>query len=209
MWGGHRKVLRDGETARAVVTSAERHGGQLDGSGGAPIWYRLGLRVHYPDGTTADVSCKVGGPLRGTALLLSPGDTVPVRYDAAEPGTVAVDEPALQAEREAERQALAEAAVLRAERRLAGLPDVDPAALPTDEQLAAAHRVWRERAVRAKQARAAHRQAVTEEAPKGEVLRLLHAGTTRAAEEKTARQTFQELRRLRPDWTAPPEDRPR
>jgi hypothetical protein len=209
MFGGRRRLLRDGETARAVVTSAERHGGQIDANGGAPVWYRLGLRVHFPDGTTAEVSCKVGGSLSGTTLLFSAGDIVPVRHDRADRGRLVVDEPALEAEREAERRALAEAAVLRAERRLAGLPDVESASMPTDEQLLAAHRAWHERAARAKQAKAAHQRAVTEDAPKGELLRLLHAKTTRAAEEKTARQKFQELHRLRPDWSAPPEDRPR
>jgi hypothetical protein len=206
MFGGHRRLLRDGEKAQAVVTWAERHGGQIDANGGAPIWYRLGLRVHFPDGTTAEVSCKVGGSVRGTALLFSPGDIVPVRHDGADRGQVVVDEPALAAEREAKRNALAEAAVLSAERRLAGLPDVAPAPLPTDEQLLTAHRAWRERAARTKQAKAAHRQAVAEDASKGEVLRRHNAELTRAAEEKTARQKFQELHRLRPDWTAPPQD---
>ncbi|SEL33317.1 hypothetical protein [Streptacidiphilus jiangxiensis] len=208
MFGGHRRLLRDGETARAVVTSAERHGGQIDANGGAPVWYRLGLRVHYPDGTTADASCKVGGQLRSTALLFSVGDIVPVRHDGASPGKVVVDEPALESERDAERRALDEAAVQRAERRLAGLPDVDPAALPTDDQLLTALRAWRERSARAKQAKAAHRRAVSDDLPKGEILRLLHTATTRTAEERTAHQKFQNLHRLRPDWTSPPEDRP-
>jgi hypothetical protein len=209
MFGGRRKLLVSGETARAVVLSAERHGGQIGDNGGAAVWYRLGLRVHFPDGTTVETTCKVGGPVRGTSLFLSAGDVVPVRYDRADRARLVVDEPALEAERAAEHKALEDAAVLRAERRLAGLPDVDPARLPTDAQLLAAHRAWRERAARAKDARAAHRQAVTQDAPKSEVLRLLHADSTRAAEERTARQKFQELHRLRPDWSAPPQDQPR
>ncbi len=198
MFGKKKRLLRDGTQARAVVVDAERHGGQIVSEGAVPVSYRLRLRVHLDSGTTFDAVCTVGGQLHSARTYYSPGDIVPVRFDPEHPDTVLVDESALLAEREDQRRAAAEAVVERAERRLAGLPELGRD-LPTDEAMYAAHERWKTAASRAKEARTAHRHAQAGE-DKRETLRLFNASVKRAAEEKTARERYHDLRKLRPDW---------
>jgi hypothetical protein len=200
MFGKKKNLLLTGTPAQAVVLDAERHGGQITSQGAAPVSYRLQLRVRLADGTTFDAACTVGGHLHSAHTFYSPGDIVPVRFDPEHPDTVLVDEPALLAAREDQRRADAQAAVERAERRLAGLPDL-PAGhdLPTDAALRAAHDRWKTAAARAKAAKAEHKRAQAGE-DKRETLRAFNTSVKRAAEEKTARERYQELHMLRPEW---------
>jgi hypothetical protein len=211
MFGGQHKLVRDGVPAQAVVLGVETKSvaGNTSAAGAVPV--RLRLRVRFDDGSAVEVSCRVGGLLRSSPLSYAVGDVVPVRHDAEDRTKVAVDEPALAAERDAERQAQQAEAVARAERRLAGQPEAagTPAAgLPSDAQLLAAHRAWRAAQARARQSRAAHDRSVQAEAEARETLRLFHQSVTRSAEAKSAKGKFDALHRLRPDWTAPPEDAP-
>lgn len=201
MFGKKKNLLQNGTQAQAVVVDAERHGGQITSSGATPVSYRLQLRVHLNDGTTFDALCTVGGQLHSAHTSYSAGDIVPVRFDPEHRDTVLVDEPALLAEREDQRRALADAAVERAERRLAGLPDVPVGRdLPTDDALRAAHERWKTAAARAKEAKAEHKRAQAGE-DKRETLRAFNTSVKRAAEEKTARERYNELHKLRPDWS--------
>jgi hypothetical protein len=200
MFGKKKHLLQNGTQARAVVVDAERHGGQVTSQGRTPVSYRLRLRVHLDDGTTFDAACTVGGPMRSAQTYYSPGDIVPVRYDPQDPDMVLVDESALLAEQEAQRRAAADVAVERAERRLAGLPEPILGDLPADDAMHTAYQRWKTAAARATQARAEHKHAEAGQ-DRRETLRLFNASVTRAAEEKTARARYNELHKLRPDWT--------
>src|SRR5438876_6078568 len=156
MIGEHRKLMREGQSGRAVVTSVEEIGGSR---AGLIRRFRLGLRVHLDSGSTVDASGKVGG-WGGTDLWFTAGDIVPVRYDAADHTRVAVDEPVLRAERAASLRASADAAIERSERKLAGLPDLPHGtSLPTDAQLQASYAAWRRARAKAGQSRTAHKRA--------------------------------------------------
>ena len=199
MFGKKKHLLRDGAQAQAVVVDAERHGGQIVSQGQVPVSYRLRVRVHLDDGTTFDAVCTVGSQVRSARTSYSPGDIVPVRFDPQHLDVVLVDESALLAERDDRRRAAAEAAVEQAERRLAGLPEPGPGGLPADEAMRAAYERWKMAAARAKQAKADHKHAEAGQ-DRRETLRLFNASVTRAAEEKTAHERYNELRKLRPDW---------
>ncbi|WP_037602145.1 hypothetical protein [Streptacidiphilus rugosus] len=210
MFGGQHKLVRDGVQARGVVLGVETKSvaGASSAAGAVPV--RLHLRVHFDDGSTAEVSCRVGGLLRSSALAYAVGDVVPVRHAAEDRTKIVVDEPALAAERDAVQQAQQAEAVARAEQRLTGRTDPRPAAvpaadLPSDAQLLAAHRAWHAARTRARQSRAAHDRSVRAEAEPRETLRLFNQSATRSAEAKSAKAKFDALHRLRPDWTAPPE----
>lgn len=200
MFGKKKQVLRDGIPARAVVVDAERHGGQTTAQGGTPLYYRLQLRVRLDDGTTFEAACTVGSAMRSAKTSYWPGNIVPVRVDPEDRSTVVVDEPALLAEREDERRAAAEVAVARAERSLAGLPPAPVGGLPTDAAMRTAHERWKTAAARAKEAKAEHKRAQAG-GDKRETLRRFNTSVKRAAEERTARETYQELHKVRPDWT--------
>jgi hypothetical protein len=200
VFGKKKHLLHDGTPARAVIVDAERHGGQITSQGATPVSYRLQLRVHLDDGTTFDAVSTVGGQMHSAKTFYSAGDIVPVRFDPEHRDTVLVDEPALLAAREDERRAAAEVAVERAERRLAGLPDLPSGVeLPSDDALRTAHERWKTAASRAKEAKADHKRAQAGE-DKRETLRAFNTSVKRAAEEKTARERYSELHKLRPDW---------
>lgn len=207
MFGRRKKLMTQGATAQAVVIQARSTGGNVTSGGMVPLVYHLGLRVHFDDGSTADVTCKVGGQLHSSAFFFSEGDIVPVRYDPGDRAAVAVDESAMQAKRDADGKAASEVAIARAERRLAGLPDTDiPVNLPTDDELRAAQYTWRSAVMRSKQAKAARKQGEAAGVARRELLRLDQQRIKSAAAEKSAREKFDRLRKLRPDWTAPPTD---
>jgi hypothetical protein len=113
------KLIQGGAQARAVVVSARRTGGAPVDGGYSPVQYHLGLRVHYEDGFTRDVACRVGSLLKGTDLAFFEGDTVPVRYDPDDRSEVAIDVPALEATRTANVDQLKQRAIQRAEGQLA------------------------------------------------------------------------------------------
>lgn len=83
----------------------------------SPVSWHLELRVYFADGSTADVACHVDA-LR-TGLAFSEGETVPVRYDAADHSKVAVDVPAMEASRKAAHDQAARDRIGRAEGELA------------------------------------------------------------------------------------------
>ncbi|GAA2025259.1 hypothetical protein GCM10009839_24090 [Catenulispora yoronensis] len=201
MFGKNRKLLRDGTPGRAVIVDALRSGGHLTANGGAtPVTYRLRLRIHLPDGTTTDTECQLGGLTHSAHTYFSAGDIVPVRYDATDPTHATVDEAALLAEREAKQREAEAEAVERADRTLSGQPDPGPARnLPTDAAMRTAYDRWRTAAARTKEAKAAHKEAQRAD-DKGATLRAFNASVKRGAEERTARERYQELRKARPDW---------
>ncbi|GAA1999645.1 hypothetical protein [Catenulispora subtropica] len=206
MFGKRKRLLHEGEPAEAVVLDARIHGGHVGGGGTSPVWYELRLRVHYPDGTTADVPGRIGSDLHGAPVSAGVGDIIPVRYAADQRATVVIDEPALLARHEERRRSLAEAAVERAERELAGLPEIDTTQPPpSDEQLQKAHQAWRGAVARTKEAKAAHKSAeaaaAAGTATKGDVLRAFNTSVKRSAEEKSAREKYNALRKRRADWT--------
>lgn len=203
MFGKTHKLLRDGVPARAVVVDAVRSGGQITGNGGAaPVTYRLRLRVHLDDGTTVDTECRLGGLTHSAHTFFYAGDIVPVRFDPTDPTDAIVDEAALIAEREAKLRESEAQAVERADRALAGLPDPGPPRdLPTDAAMRTAYERWRASAARTKEAKAAHKRAQSGD-DKGATLRAFNLSVKRSAEEKTARERYNELRKARPDWVA-------
>lgn len=161
--------------------------------------YRLHLRVHFDDGSTTDATCTVGGQFYSARSSFSAGDIVPIHFDAAHRETVPVDEPALLAEREGKRRALNEAAIERAERRLAGLPE-PLGDLPTDDALRTAHERWRTTAARTREDKAEHKRA-RPEATSASSCAYSNTSVKCAAEDKTARERYQDLHKLRSDWT--------
>lgn len=208
MFGKRKKLLQNGAQADAIVIDAQIRGGHAGGAGMSPVWYELRLRVHYPDGSTAEVSDRFGSDVRNAPAPVGVGDIVPVRYDPEQPTKVLIDETVLLARRDEGRRALAEAAIERAERKLAGLPDIDTTQPPpSDEQLSKAYQVWRSASARTKEAKAAHKRAEADgTATKGDVLRLFNTSMKRVAEEKSARQKYDTLHKRRPDWTPSPTD---
>jgi hypothetical protein len=116
---GKSKVLRDGARAQGVVVESRPPADT--GTGGVGNIYHVKVRVHFDDGSTADVSSgrldryKVGWKLEG--------DIVPVRYDAEDRSKIEIDVPALVAARVADSDdaaQLRETAIARGEAQLAG-----------------------------------------------------------------------------------------
>ncbi len=105
MFGNH-KLLRDGVAAQAVVVSGKLRGGDHDRLG---TWH-IELAVPFPDGSTGSASCTVSD---GDIFAPSPGDVVPVRYDANNHSKVVVDVPELEARKAARKQAIAQADAIR------------------------------------------------------------------------------------------------
>jgi hypothetical protein len=54
------------------------------------------MRVHFEDGTTAEIVRRIGG-MAGTDLKFNVGDIVPVRYDRRNRDRIELDEDALKA----------------------------------------------------------------------------------------------------------------
>jgi hypothetical protein len=98
---GHRKTLREGMAAQAVVVSSELRvpAGRQSGR-----WH-LQVAVPFPDGTTGSASFKID---ETRTSPLSPGALVPVRYDPNNHAKVVVDGPALDARQAARSQAAAQ-----------------------------------------------------------------------------------------------------
>jgi hypothetical protein len=110
MFGNH-KLLRDGMAAQAVVVSGKLRSEGHDRLG---TWH-LELAVPFPDGSTGSASCKAS---EGDLFAPSPGDVVPVRYDANNRSKVVVDVPALEARKAARNQAVAQADAVRVQRAI-------------------------------------------------------------------------------------------
>jgi hypothetical protein len=115
---GKGKVLREGAQAHGVVVESRPPAGTA--TGGVGNIYHVKVRVHFKDGSTADVSSgrldrhKVGWKLEG--------DIVPVRYDPEDRSKIEIDVPALIAARGADfdnAAQLREAAIARGEDQLA------------------------------------------------------------------------------------------
>jgi hypothetical protein len=116
MFGRH-KLLRTGVEAQAVITSVRAVGAAQVNLQYSPVSWHLELRVYLADGSTGEVACHVGALTTG--LAFSEGDTVPVRYDAADPSKVEVDVPAMEAFRKAGHDQAARVRIDRAEGELA------------------------------------------------------------------------------------------
>jgi hypothetical protein len=103
----YRSLLRNGQRGEAVVVSAkvDRTDGTSGGMGrdglaglgdrsrGGVYGWNVTLRVTFPDGRTADFERYVEA---ASAPQITPGMTLPIRFDAAKPSRVEVDLPALE-----------------------------------------------------------------------------------------------------------------
>jgi hypothetical protein len=116
MFGRH-KLLRTGAEAKAVVTSVREVGAAQVNLKYSPVSWQLEVRVYFADGSTGDVACRVDALTTG--LVFSEGETVPVRYDAADRSKVAVDVPTMEALRKAGHDRAARDRIDRAEGELA------------------------------------------------------------------------------------------
>jgi hypothetical protein len=115
MFGRH-KLLRTGVEAQAVVTSARAAGAAQVNLRYSAVSWRLVLKVYFADGSTDEVACHLSALRPG--LAFSEGDTVPVRYDAADRSKVAVDVPRMEAFRKAGHDRAAHDRIDRAEGEL-------------------------------------------------------------------------------------------
>jgi hypothetical protein len=111
---GKRKILKTGAEAQAVVVSSDMTG--MSNSHGAHKWC-LDLRVQFNDGTTADVTCHAYEV--NLASGYGPGQIVPVRYDPDHRDRVEVDREAMEAKRDADKEAGRAGLVRLAEEKLA------------------------------------------------------------------------------------------
>jgi hypothetical protein len=108
---GHRKLLREGVAAQAVVVSSELRVPARRKSG---RWL-IQLAVPFPDGTTGSLSCKID---ERRITVPSPGVLLPVRYDPNNHAKVVVDDLALNALRTARLQAAAQRDAARVQEAL-------------------------------------------------------------------------------------------
>ena len=94
MLPGYRRLMREGTRAIAVIVASEEVRVALAGR----RWFRLRLRVPYPDGTTAETSrVEMAYLLDGRTGV---GMEVPVRYAPNMPSDIEVDLAAIAAENE-------------------------------------------------------------------------------------------------------------
>jgi hypothetical protein len=112
--------MRDGAHAKAVVIAAKGTGGRPGDGTYSAVQYHVELRAHFDDGSSTEVSRRVGGALRGTDLSSSEGDIVPVRYDPADRSKLEIDVAALKAAQQTNPDQAKQFAISRAEARLAG-----------------------------------------------------------------------------------------
>jgi hypothetical protein len=105
----YRSLLRNGQRGEAVVVSAEvdrtdgtsggmgRDGlaGLQDRSRGGVYGWNVTLRATFPDGRSADFERYLEA---ASAPQITPGMTLPIRFDPAKPSRVEVDLPALESE---------------------------------------------------------------------------------------------------------------
>jgi hypothetical protein len=89
MFGQHKKVLKSGAQAQAVVLESDMGG--LSNSHGANRW-KLRLRVQFDDGTTSEVTCHAY-----SYIGYGVGSILPVRYDPSDRSKVEVDTDSIEA----------------------------------------------------------------------------------------------------------------
>jgi hypothetical protein len=89
MLGKHKKVLKSGAQAQAVVLESDMGG--LSNSHGANRW-KLRLRVQFDDGTTSEVTCHAY-----SYIGYGVGTILPVRYDPSDRSKVEVDTDSIKA----------------------------------------------------------------------------------------------------------------
>jgi hypothetical protein len=124
----YRKLLRSGQQGQAVVVKAEADNSR-DEMGEHLFGYNLTMRVKYADGTTADFDRY----LEATHLhFVSPGTTLPIRFDPGNRSRVEIDVEVLdevRATQTEQAEAAQEAAVQQAQDRLQPL-DTNPPDYP-------------------------------------------------------------------------------
>src|ERR1700749_1273220 len=115
MFGKGKKVLKDGESAEAVVLKCDMSG--YSNSHGINKWH-LELRVRYADDTYGEVKCSAypTGPMGAFQI----GDVVPVRYLDGDRSKVEVDRDAMVAAKLAGRKEAEEGLIRLGEEKLAG-----------------------------------------------------------------------------------------
>ena len=104
----HRKLLKEGEQGKGVVT--ERHDqGSESGSHGYSTLYEIQGHMTFPDGTETKFKSELLSSQKVGDIQV--GSLVPVRYHPSDPSKVVLDVPALEgakAEERAKDQAWAE-----------------------------------------------------------------------------------------------------
>jgi hypothetical protein len=170
---GRRNLQRDGETATAVVVSAEAGSGAVTLRSVSPIDWYVKVLVHRDDGTSYPAEIRVSD----TELALpADGDVLPVRVDPKSRSRVELDHAAFSAP----------------------APAGDRSALPSDAEIEAASAAWD-----AAREQAAERMAASQEAKAagdaGEAKRLFAEGQVFDAEQIRLGAEFRRLRAQRPD----------
>jgi hypothetical protein len=197
---GKLDVARDGATARAVVTTAERHGGVPGSYGYSPTYYDLTLDVHFDDGTTSPFACRLGSMMKGTDLRFAPGDVVPVRFDPADRSRMELDETAMLESNAARSETFEAARVHGAEMAVAAeIADQQRTGAPTDAELQDISDRWDLARAKARDCMEAHNAAKAAGHTK-EAERLLAEGALANSEQVALGDQYKRLRQLRPDW---------
>jgi hypothetical protein len=124
----YRKLLRSGQQGQAVVVKADADT-STDETGEHLFGYNVVIRVKFADGTTADFDRY----LEATHMhFVSPGATLPIRFDPGKRSRVEIDVEALDTVRAAQSEraeAAEEAAVQQAQDQLTPL-DTEPPPTP-------------------------------------------------------------------------------
>jgi hypothetical protein len=124
----YRKLLRDGRQGQAIVVDAKVDGARDDmrtDSTGVFGW-SVTIRVKYDDGTTADFDRYVEADYADT---ITPGMTLPIRFDPGERSRVEIDTEVLRAQRDeqaARAHSARDAVVEQAESRIEPLDSNPP-----------------------------------------------------------------------------------
>jgi hypothetical protein len=113
---GRKRRHVDEIEGEAVVTDAVSSGGTPGSAGYAATIWHLSCRLYLPDGREVDFTQKIGNAFSDSAdLEFGAGDTVPVRYDPAEPANATVDIDSIRARHQQFREAAKATRVAQAE----------------------------------------------------------------------------------------------
>jgi hypothetical protein len=204
VFGKHKAELRG--QAQAVVTKATKRGGQVY-AGANPLqgqwkyYWELELRVDFQDGSSAEISRRVGSRIRNAGVDFHVGDVVSVRYDPDDRSKIEIDVEAYKDDIREKVAGIDDVAMYNgnaALKKAAVLRDIAArTSPPTDEELQEAHA--RKQATRDIETRAFMAKG-TGASPSDETrldTEWLHA----VADCEVVDAEFRALQALRPDWS--------
>lgn len=99
----YRRLLRSGQRGEAVVVSAKADRGGGSNVGPGIYGWNVTIRVKLPSGGTADCDRYVEASSVSSELIafdISPGMTLPIRFDPAKPSRVEIDTGALRSDKD-------------------------------------------------------------------------------------------------------------